>query len=129
MCRILTKYLHQIYDSRMFLEGTFTKLQLAPLNEARRVPSEYTIRIAMPLGKHREFQNSSKIHGNYKFPSKTGRIQGIFSLTGFYHTKSYELLIFARQKKILVAQKEKKRIQPFLCHSEFLFFSSSTPFS
>ena len=32
-----------IYHSRMFLEGVFTKLQPAPLNEARTMPSEYTI--------------------------------------------------------------------------------------
>ena len=32
-----------IYDSRMFLEDVFTKLQPAPLNEARTVPFEYTI--------------------------------------------------------------------------------------
>ena len=32
-----------LHESRIFLEGVYTKLQPAPLNEAVTVPSEYTI--------------------------------------------------------------------------------------
>ena len=32
-----------VYDSRMILEDVFTTMQLAPLNEARMVPTEYII--------------------------------------------------------------------------------------
>ena len=32
-----------LYESRIFLEGVYTKLQPAPLNEAMTIPSEYTI--------------------------------------------------------------------------------------
>ena len=32
-----------LYESRVYLEGDYIKLQPAPLNEAMTVPSEYTI--------------------------------------------------------------------------------------
>ena len=32
-----------LYKSRIFLEGIYTKLQLAPLNEAVTIPSVYTV--------------------------------------------------------------------------------------
>ena len=42
MVKVLTSGVN-LYELRIFLEGIYTKLQPAPLNEAMTVPSEYNI--------------------------------------------------------------------------------------